>query len=518
MSFYSSIAHRAIQVYQKFSYQHFVKGLADLENQQRRKLRSTLEYLRPVLNDRANSFTYEEFRSKFPVTSYSEYRDFFNSEKNSINRTIPLVVRFQPTSGSTDNLKWIPYTRQLLKDFDSALGPWLYDFYSAQPEVLLGPHYWSLSWLPQDLRDQGVRLNDTELFPVWKKALLKQTMAVMKPVDLAGSNESSLFATLASLLDCKNLSFVSVWSPTYWLMLLKILENNTQALAMSLISGRWELYKSELTKVPCPYNPARGQELLKNSNPEKLWPKLKTLSCWTTSTSAVFANDIEKQFPYLKIVGKGLWATEGVVTIPFEGHELLAYQSHFFEFEEFETKKIFPSWELKQGQIVSPILTTTGGLIRYKLHDSLLVTGFNKKTPQLKFLGRTDGIDMVGEKLSNFKAIEILSKLGSLTQHQHSYLFAVKCEKDPHYCAVVDQVGSQSLAELGKYLENLLMDSFHYRLARELKQLGPAQVCVSEKPHEKYISLHLGRSVVLGNIKPESLCLVSRQELQENFL
>lgn len=518
MSFLSQAAHKAIQVYQKSSHRRFVAGLSDLEGLQRRKLQGTLEYLKPLLKERSVVSDYKEFREKFPITSYHDYKDLFNSERISPDQTIPEVVRFQPTSGSTDTLKWIPYTQELLKDFDSALGPWLYDFYSSYPEVLKGPHYWSLSWLPQDLRDEGVRLNDTELFPVWKRLLLKQTMAVMEPVDLAGSSESSLFATLAFLIDRKDLSFASVWSPTYWLTLLKILETHQEALALSLIEGRWVLYENELTQVECPHNPERGEELLENADPHVLWPHLKALSCWTTSTSAVFAKDIENRFPTLKVIGKGLWATEGVVTIPFQGHYTLASQSHFYEFEDVESGYVLPSWELRIGQKVSPIITTTGGLIRYKMQDVLEVTGFNKKTPCLNFLGRADGVDMVGEKISSLRAQEILADLSNLTQHQKSYLFAVKSENTQYYCAILNDQGDASLADLSKKLEDLLMQSFHYKLARELQQLSPAQVLVNKKVHEKYLQLHLNRGMVLGNIKTESLRLISGKELQENFL
>ncbi|MEK2647116.1 GH3 family domain-containing protein [Bdellovibrio sp. BCCA] len=518
MSFLSQTAHAAIQVYQKASYKRFVKGLSELEALQKQKLQDTLSYLKPYLGSRADVAGYKEFHEKFPITSYHDYRELFSSERKTNNKTLPEVVRFQPTSGSTDNLKWIPYTQGLLKDFDAALGPWLYDFYSSYPEVLRGPHYWSLSWLPQDLRDEGVRLNDTELFPAWKKLLLKQTMAVMAPVDLAGSSESSLFATVAYLLDRDDLSFASVWSPTYWLTLLKILETHQKSLAHSLMEGEWQAYANELTMLECPHNPERGRELLSSTNAQELWPQLKALSCWTTSTSSAFAKDIENRFPKLKVIGKGLWATEGVVTIPFQGHYTLASQSHFFEFEDIESKEILPSWELRIGQKVSPILTTTGGLIRYKMQDVLEVSGFNRKTPCLNFLGRADGVDMVGEKTSSLRAQEVLSALSKFAPHQESYLFAVKAETNQHYCAVLSRQGNKTLAELSKELEELLSESFHYKLARELQQLGPAQVLVHEKAHEKYLQLHLNRGMVLGNIKTESLRLISEKELQENFL
>lgn len=515
MSVFSKVAHQAIQFYQRSSYQRFHKGLADVEAVQRRKLQTTLEYLRPYLGAKADLSDYEKFARNFPVTSYGDYKDIFNREKKSQQRTLPDIVRFQPTSGSTDTLKWIPYTRQLLKDFDNALGPWLYDFYSSYPEILHGPHYWSLSWLPEDLRAEGVRLNDAELFPFWKRILLKQVMAVVEPVDLAKSSESSLFATAAILVSRKDLSFASVWSPTYWLTLLDILEQKKTELAESLRQGSWTVYQEELKDVPCPRDPTRADELLRCKDVSSLWPRFRVLSCWTTATSRVFAQDVAKRDFGLKIVGKGLWATEGVVTIPFQNHYLLASQSHFYEFEDLESTEIIPAWKLREGQHVSPLLTTAGGLLRYKLSDVLKVSGFTGTTPRLEFLGRADGTDMVGEKISSLQAQEILNSLRTFSGHDKACLFAVQDDSQRRYCAVVDR---SSTPDLSLQLENLLAQSFHYKLARELKQLEPAQVLTHPQVQEKYVQMHLHRGMVLGNIKMEALRQITAQELQEHFL
>jgi hypothetical protein len=515
MSFLSLAAHKAIQIYQKKSHDKFVGQLSDLKKVQLEKLFATLNYLKPVLPDKEVVNSYESFVSAFPITSYENYKDFFLKEKTSATRTLPEVVRFQPTSGSTNAVKWIPYTKQLLQDFDSALAPWLYDFYASTPDVLKGPHYWSLSWLPQDLRDEGLRLDDTELFPFWKRVLLKQTMAVVAPVDLAETSESSLFATLAFLLDRESLSFASVWSPTYWLNLVSLLEKHQTTLASSLENGQWAVFAKELEKIPCPHNPARAAEVKKTTSLEKLWPELKKISCWTTSTSTSFAKEIESRWPHIQVLGKGLWATEACVTIPFRGRYTLALNSHFFEFQDIATEAVYPSWDLKVGQIVSPLVTTSGGLIRYKLPDALKVTGFIEQTPTFEFLGRADGVDMVGEKTSSVRASEILLSL--VPEYKEAFLFAKKGESSK-YIAVVDASIHESEKILSEKLERLLAESFHYRLARELGQLEAAQVVIHKMPMNSYIQLHLQRGMVLGNIKAESLRLITDTELKDHFL
>jgi GH3 auxin-responsive promoter. len=76
------------------------------------------------------------------------------------------------------------------------------------------------------------------------------------------------------------------------------------------------------------------------------------------------------------------------VTIPFANRFTLSYQSHFYEFILQDSQKVVPSWQLKIGDIVSPVITTGSGLIRYVIDDELEVTDFYQQVPCFKFLGR----------------------------------------------------------------------------------------------------------------------------------
>jgi hypothetical protein len=518
MSRTSKLFHKLIQRYQRSSHREFVRALAHLEETQTAKLFDTLKLLEGHLKETRPSLkpiqNYQDFSRTFPITGYGDYAALIDDEKSARRKTLPKVVRFQPTSGSTDKIKWIPYTEQLLKDFDAALGPWLYDFYTQAPQTLRGPHYWSLSWLPEDLRNEGLCLDDTELFPFWKRLLLKQTMAVTAPVDRTPTSESSMYATVAYLIATPDLSFVSVWSPTFWFTLMKTLEDHRESLALSLANGAWSEFAAELRHLDCPRAPERARLLRSRVDVADLWPKLCTLSAWNTSTSAATARRIEQTWPRLRVVGKGLWSTEACVTIPFRGRYVLATRSHFFEFEDHATGEVRPAWLLRLGQIVSPIVTTSGGLLRYKMQDVLRVSGFEGQTPCLDFLGRADGVDLVGEKTSHLRAIEVLDSIA--TENRQAFLFAVRAEKS-YYCAVLHSACGRSHEDLSARLEASLAESFHYRLARELGQLGAAKVHLVPEPLKPYTQIHLNRGMVLGNIKLEPLRLVTEHEFIEGL-
>ena len=139
-----------------------------------------------------------------------------------------------------------------------------------------------------------------------------------------------------------------------------------------------------------------------------IWPNLALISSWDTSSSKGWAEKLHAIFPHSGFQGKGLFATEGVVTFPMGDEYPLAFTSHFYEFEDLDTNEILCSWELKKDMRVRPIITTGNGLLRYQTKDMLLVTDFINQCPCLRFISRIDGVDMVGEKLSPDAAVKLI--------------------------------------------------------------------------------------------------------------
>lgn len=165
------------------------------------------------------------------------------------------------------------------------------------------------------------------------------------------------------------------------------------------------------------------------------------MSSWDTAGSKAWAEKLKEKLPNVQFEGKGLWATEGVVTIPYNDQYPLAYQSHFYEFEYLEGEKqgqIVPSWQLKQGDVVSPLITSGNGLLRYCLDDCLKVTGFIEQIPCFEFQGRRFGVDLVGEKLAPETAQQLLSQLNE-TESKAISLLAIDTQQQvkPFYCVLL---------------------------------------------------------------------------------
>ena len=491
-------------------YLAYSRAIRSVEKTQRRLLSRYLAHASQTAMGKRLSLNpnldYESFAGKVPVTTWDDWRDDVKQQRHGEGGRLvsQACQRYEPTSGSTATRKWIPYTPQLLAEFDAAVAPWLFDLARRIPGLLTGRHYWSLSWLPDDLRT-GVATtsstNDLELLPWWKRAVMGRIMAVSSSISSLPTLEESLLGTLVSLAGCRDLSLVSVWSPTFALELLQRLADDRLEVA-AILETRKAKHQAGVLRD--------WDGLLTPDFTRTLWPRLALVSAWNTSTSARFAARLAALLPQARFQGKGVWATEGVVTIPFAGTYPLAVNSHFYEFKDLDSDTIVPAWQLRAGQQVQPLLTTGSGFARYALNDRLLVTGLLHECPCLEFHGRLDGIDMVGEKLDCDLAEQLLTKLTSITRVDCFTLVATPGNpgaKRPRYTVLGTGVPAAT-SQVAKQCEILLMRAHHYRLARELGQLDPARAEVRPDALKHYYSLAGRKPGLAGARKIEPLLLL----------
>ncbi|MGZ3806741.1 MAG: GH3 family domain-containing protein [Bacteriovorax sp.] len=460
----------------------FARVLDDLENNQ-------LEILFRLTGTR----DYENYRLTFPITNYNDWREIIEERRVKEKGS----VQFIPTSGSTQKIKWIPYTKAFKAELWRATAPWLYDIYKRYPDIKKGTHFWSLSWLPEDMRED-YQTNDLDFFVGLERIFLEQVMTLPASAATAATLEDSMKEALLSLLS-KKVTLISIWSPTFLLELLDFLLKEK-----SYFLGHVD---DETKKV------LMNHSELSADFSKKLFPDLVLISSWATSTSKYYADQLRKLFPHAHFEAKGLWATEGVVTIPYKGQFPLAVNSHFYEFLVVDTKEVLPSWKLEVGMRVSPLLTTASGFFRYQLNDLLLVDGFLKKTPSFVFLGRINEVDLVGEKISAELAHDLLRAISHEFEVKTISLLAF-VEPHAHYQLLIDGRGDPDLkAKIEKRLEEQFMQHFHYKLARELHQLSSCQVQFCERAMDEYLRYSEKQIAIRGNIKLEPLLLVRGHKL-----
>lgn len=532
MAYLNRILHLATRSWIEQHRNNLLSSSLDVEVQQKSKLRSLLAKTHNAAAHAKSrlspTMSWREYSQAVPISNYKTWQPWIESSRSrgSSALTSSVTERFQPTSGSTSAVKWIPYSQDFLAEMNNALMAWIADLYRQYPGIGRGHHYWSVSWIPTSLReevDENIN-DDLKVLPWWKRWVARQYMAVPETVAQAHTSDDTLFASLAWLVSRRDLTMLSVWSPTFALSLFEQILEYRDELVGVLSRGQWLDRSGSLRMTMCPHS-KESSDILKGLGDvvdkeflANIWPNISLISCWDTASSEVWANRLHRLFPNAALQGKGLWATEGTVTIPFGDKYPLTLNSHYYEFLNINSNEVLPAWGLARGMEVSPILSTGSGLLRYKLEDRLLVTDFLNQCPCFEFQGRIDGADLAGEKISTGTAQGIVNRFSQelpivpisvvAIPGEHWPQVAMEGTKGCYVLLCEPGVGdAQDELVLSGVLEEMLLKNFHYQLARELKQLAPARVVVSHQAREFYKYRCTQRGMVTGDIKIEPLVL-----------
>jgi hypothetical protein len=406
----------------------------------------------------------DDFRSRVPFSDYEDYREAVEriaAGEQGVLRSEPVRL-LEPTSGTRGGAKLIPYTATLKAEFQRGVAPWMANLLTCRPTLLGGRHYWSISPPagPRERTAGGLPVgfdDDVSYLSSWSGRLVRSLMAV--PAGVLTSPDFQT-ATLEHLVSCRDLVMVSVWSPTFWLLLLERLQEE----------------------------------------PARIWPQLSCISCWGDGFSARYLEPLARLHPGVWIQKKGLIATEGFCTFPLVGYPgaALALRSHFFEFLDPQGRSHL-AHQIGAGIDYEIVLTTGGGLYRYRLGDFVRVEGYFRECPLLSFQGRGGGVvDRFGEKLSE-------AEVGSCLAGEGLAFVAY----EPHLKAytLFAQGSDDALRGQVQALEAALRHSnFHYDQCRQLGQLNPLAVFALDPGAlaAYYARLQAG-GIRLGDLKPLAL-------------
>jgi len=379
------------------------------------------------------------------------------------------------------------------------VAPWIGDLYARRPRLARGTAYWSITPLALEEESTGGPVpvgfeEDAEYLGggFWRR-LVDATLAVPGAVRYVRDPDAFRYVTLLFLLRRRDLSLISVWHPSFLTLL------------MDALPGFWDSLLRDVERG----TPRRAAELkaLTPDAPARIWPRLGLISCWGDAHAALSLPELARAFPGVEIQPKGLLATEGFVTIPFAGRWPLAIRSHFFEFLPEDGGDPRFAWELEEGGIYSVVLTTGGGLYRYRLQDRVRVEGFVERTPSLRFLGKEGHVsDLRGEKLHESFVAGALARVFETTGIAPRFAMLAPAEGGPTGYTLYIEVEDTQLADLGRMVDEELSANPHYRLCRALGQLAEVRVQRLEKDaYSRYLEHCRKRGQRMGDVKPLAL-------------
>jgi hypothetical protein len=234
------------------------------------------------------------------------------------------------------------------------------------------------------------------------------------------------------------------------------------------------------------------------------------ISCWTGGSAKPQVDALQAAFPDARIQSKGLIATEAFISLPWGAAMPAAVRSHFFEFL-VDGDRAYLLHELEAGGVYSVVVTTGGGLYRYRMQDRVEVTGFVGRTPSLRFLGKEDRVaDAFGEKLSEGFVRCVLSELFDGLALRPSFAMLARESDEPgtSYTLFVE-TDEEPPTEIAMSLETALRRNPHYRHCVALGQLSAARVFrIDGAGLPAYFERCHRRGQRLGEIKPPLLDVV----------
>ncbi len=471
----------------------FARALDDVAMTQRRTLArillavSATGYARS-LGLRADD-SLDVFRTKVPVIDYAAIEPWIEAQRRGDRAALsPGRTRcYEPTSGSSGTIKRIPYNDALLGAFRSAFAIWVHDLLTHALRLRSGRTFMSVS--PPLVGGDGFD-DDREYLGSALRLLLG--CFIVTPPRL---REPAAFrdALACALVAAHDLEVLSVWNPSYLLILLEHFESHRERLLPGLPVDRRRVLSAD---------PLCWQEV---------WPALQLVSCWTAEAAAAPARKLAGYLPQARLQGKGLLATEAPITVPLvhaAGH-LPLIDEVFLELEDGDGHLRLLE-EAEDGADYALLVTQPGGLLRYRLGDRVRVSGRHRGTPLLEFAGRADAVsDLVGEKLGEAFVARLLA--GSVRADAFCTVLPLlpECGR-ARYCLLTDDPNP----ELPRLLEEGLGQAFRYREARLLAQLDALEVVVRPDMRRCVHAALIVSGMKAGDIKDRALIpslLVARQ-------
>jgi hypothetical protein len=442
----------------------------------------------------------ERYQERVPLVTYDQLSPWIERIQNGERDLLfhGRAFAFEITGGSTGGAKVIPYTRESLRDFHAAIYPWFEKTVAAY-DLMGATAYWSISpalRLPERTQcGTPIGVSDAAYLGDEIAKAMAAHMAVPLWVGSLQEIKAWRIATLYGLIRAVDLAWISVWSPTFFLMLLEVLQKYASDLIHVLQYGaQIEGHTVEPDRVAL----QRLRHYLQSGDTALLWPQLKLISCWQDAMSEPYAQKLKQHFPMVSFEPKGLISTEGVVTIPnHEGMPLLSAQSGFYEFIDAQGAVRLPD-SLEYQQVYEVVMTTSGGLYRYRTHDMVRYEGMQHALPILRFCGRKGAVcDLVGEKLSEAFVQQILKKIGT------EVMLVAVASKKPHY-RLVGRV--QAPDKVLKQVESALLQNPQYAYARRIGQLGALEMLAVDHMLQRYMEYKRACGSRIGDIKVPILC------------
>jgi hypothetical protein len=477
----------------------------------------------------------EDFRRRVPVMTYEDHQPYIarvlDGDLTALFAPGTELRMFAMTSGTTGEPKRLPITEELFREYRAGWRMWGAGVYGDHRSLLRKKSLQLTSDWQQYRAPSGAPCG--QISGLAAPSRPKISNRIFLPPPAAGRIHDAAakhYAALRFALESSRVGMIITANPSTLVELARRADRESESLVRDIHDGTLSCevppdVRASLARRIARRRPQRARELAVLIErhgalvPKHAWPLLDVLAVWTGGSVGVFLPQLAALYGETAVRDHGLSASEGRMTIPLaDGTSagLLDFYHSFFEFipaEEHGTggATVLEAHELHEGRDYFILLTTSGGLYRYDIHDVVRCVGFEGEAPLLEFLNKGKSFaNVTGEKLSEYQVIEAVEQsFRELGLAIDAFTLAPVMEDKPRYVLLIEpQVHRGRAAELGKLLQRHL-EQVNEEYAEKCSSGRLLSVEVREVPAGTWNNLRRERTGRRGNFEEyKQSCLV----------
>lgn len=443
--------------------------------------------------------TSEDFRNAVPIREFEAIRPYVEKVMQGREQALfgprHRVLMLAMTSGSTDKPKYIPLTRQFVREYRRGWNAFGGKALLDHPRAFMRPILQVTSPLDVERSPCGLPCGSISgLLAREQPGIVRRYYAAPPEIAQITDAESRYYAIMRFAVP-RDVGWIVTASPATPLTLARTAAKHADRLIRDIHDGTLHppdilprqtaaVLKSRLAPDP---QTARRLETLQKTNdcllPRDYW-RLEFLANWTGGTLALHLRDFPQFFGATPVRDIGLLATEGRVCVGLEkgtSAGLMDAAAGFFEFVEFggsQRSEVKRCHELDSGGVYRVIMTNAAGLYRYDIGDCVRVVGYRGRAPLLEFLHRgTRTSSMTGEKLSEWQVTTAMRNVrAAVGVEARCFVVAPVWSDPPYYQLHIDETSGDAHKVARGFDEELCRLNFEYAGKRSSHRLGAVRV------------------------------------------
>jgi hypothetical protein len=413
--------------------------------------------------------TIDDFRRRHPVATYDDHHPYIervlHGDVNALFAPGTRILMFAMTSGTTGQPKRLPITAELFREYKAGWRMWGAGVYGDHVDLMTKQTLQLTSDWQQYRAPSGIPCGQISGLAAMTRPWFSQHIFLLPPIlsqihDPAARHYASLRFALAS----SRVGMIITANPSTLVEFGRRADREHESLIRDIHDGSLSCdlpqeIRQALARRILRRRPERARELDRivsrhgQLTPRLAWPRMSVLAVWTGGSVNVYLAQLSGLYGETAIRDHGLSASEGRMTIPLSDGTsagMLDFYHHYFEFipvEEHDEARpnILEAHELEIGKDYYILLTTSGGLYRYDIHDVVRCVGFEGQAPLVEFLNKGKNFcSLTGEKLSEHQAVRaVKASFADLDLPLETFTLAPTMDGQPRYLLLVEPLADR---------------------------------------------------------------------------